>query len=56
MKNTYLFDKFVYRTGSTISVKSSQLGGNGDTFMPIFATDFLVTDIFLDEGMIIFFW
>ena len=49
-----------YRIGSTIAVKSSQLGGgNADTFMPIFSAntlDYLVTDIFLEEGIINFFW
>ena len=58
--NSYLFDKFVIaRIGSTIAVKSSQLGGNADTFMPIFSADtldFLVTHIFLEEGMIHFLW
>ena len=36
------------RIGSTIAVKSGQLGGNADTFMPIFSADtldFLVTYI-----------
>ena len=45
--------------GSTIAVKSGQLGGNTDTFMPIFSAgtlDLLVTDIFLEEGIIHFFW
>ena len=35
------------------------MGGNADTFMPIFPADtldFLVTDIFLEEGVIHFFW
>ena len=44
---------------STIAVKIAQLGGNADTFMPIFSADtldFLVTDIFLEEGIIHFFW
>ena len=44
---------------STITLKSSQLRGNADTFMPIFSADtldFLVTDIFLEEGIINFFW
>ena len=34
-------------------------GGNADVFMPIFsadALDFLVTDIFLEEEIIHFFW
>ena len=34
------------------------MGGNADTFMPIFCADtldFLVTDIFLEEGIILFF-
>ena len=54
---TYLI--IFYRTGSTIAVKNGQLSGNADTFMPIFSADtheFLVTDIFLEEGIIIFFW
>ena len=57
MKNSYLFDKFD-RIGSTVAIKSGQLGGNADTFMPIFSADtldFLVTDIFLEEGVIHFF-
>ena len=49
-----------YRIGSTIAVKSGQLGGgNADTFIPIFSADtldFLVRDIFLEEGIIHFFW
>ena len=48
-----------YRTGNTIAVKSGELGGNADTFMPIFSVDtlyFLVTDIFLEQGIIHFFW
>ena len=59
VKNRYLFDKFCYRIGSTIAVKSGELGGNADTFMPIFSADTrdsLITDIFLDEGIIHFFW
>ena len=50
------FDKFVI--GSTTPVKSGQLGGNADTFMLIFSADtldFLITDIFLEEGIINFF-
>ena len=43
-----------------MTVKIGQLGGgNADTFMPIFSLDtldFLVTDIFLEEGIIHFFW
>ena len=42
-----------------MAVKSGQLGGNVDTFMPIFSADtldFLVTDILLEEGIIHFFW
>ena len=42
-----------------MAVKSSQLGGNTYTFMPIFPADtldFLVTDIFLEEGIIHFSW
>ena len=48
-----------YRTGNTIAVKSGELGGNADTFMPIFSVDtlyFLVTDIFLEQRIIHFFW
>ena len=48
-----------YRTDSTIAVKSGQLGGNADTFMSIFSADtldFLIRDIFLEEGITIFFW
>ena len=59
VKNSYLFDKMCYKISSTITVKSGQLGGNADTFMPIFSADtldFLVTDIFLEEGIIHFFW
>ena len=59
VKNSYLFDKFFYRTDSTIAVKRGQLGGNAGTFMPIFSADtidFLVTDIFLKERIIHFFW
>ena len=47
-----------YKISSTITVKSGQLGGNADTFMPIFSADtldFLVTDIFLEEGIIHFY-
>ena len=32
--------------------QSGQLGGNGDTFMPLFSADtldFLITDVFLEE-------
>ena len=42
-----------------VAVKSGQLGGNTDTFMPIFSADtldFLVTDILLEEEKIHFFW
>ena len=45
--------------GSTVAVKSGQLGGNADTFVPIFSAytlDFLVRDIFLEVGIIHFFW
>ena len=48
-----------YRIGSTIAIKSDPLGGNADTFIPIFPADtldFLVTDIFQEEGTIHFFW
>ena len=54
VKNSYLFDKFVIEL-----VAPSQLGSNAHTFMPIFSADtldFLVTDIFLEEGIIHFFW
>lgn len=37
---TYLINLF-YRTGSTRAVQSGQLGGNEDTFMPIFSVDAL---------------
>ena len=40
-------------------MESGQLGGNADTFMLIVSADtldFLVTDIFLEEGIIRFFW
>ena len=43
-----------YRIGSTIAVKSGQLGGNADTFMPIFSADTL--DFLVREGIIHFFW
>ena len=43
-----------------MTVKSGQLsGGNADNFMSIFSADtnvFLVTDIFLEEGIIHIFW
>ena len=58
MKNRYLFNEFCYRIGSTIAVKSGELGGNTDTFMPIFSVDtldFLIADIFLEEGIMHFF-
>ena len=41
--------------GSTMAVKSGQLGCNVGTFMPIFLADtldFLVANIFLEEGII----
>ena len=47
-----------YRIGSTIAIKSGQLGGNADTFMPIYSADtldFSVTDIFQEEEIIHFF-
>ena len=47
-----------YRIGSTIAIKSGQLGGNADTFMPIYSADpldFSVTDIFQEKGIIHFF-
>ena len=31
----------MFRIGSTIAVKNSQLGGNADTFMPKFCADAL---------------
>ena len=40
VKNSYFLIDF-YRNGNTIAVKSSQLGGNGDTFMPILSADTL---------------
>ena len=58
VKNSYLFDKFVIELVA-LAVKSGQLGGIADTFMLIFSADtldFLVTDIFLEEGIIHFFW
>ena len=59
MKNSYLFDKFlIARIGSITAIKNGQLGGNVDTFMPIFSADtldFLVTLIFLEQGIIYFF-
>ena len=48
-----------YRIGSIIAAKSGQLGGNADTFMSVFSADtlvFLVTDIFLKEVIMHFFW
>ena len=42
----------------TIAVKSGQLGSNADTFMPIFSADtldFVMTDVFLEWGIIHFF-
>ena len=59
MKNSYLFDKFVIEL--VIAIKSGQLGGNADTFMPMFSVDtldflFLVTDIFLEERIIHIIW
>ena len=42
-----------------MAVKSAQLGGNADTFMPIVSADtldFLVKDIFVEERIIHFFW
>ena len=60
VKNSYLFDKFVIEL--VIAIKSGQLGGNADTFMPMFSADaldflFLVTwtDIFLEERIVHFF-
>ena len=40
MKNRCLFGK-CNRIGSTVAVKSGQLGGHADTFMPIFSADTL---------------
>ena len=40
MKNIYTFG-ICYRRGSTIAVKSRQLGGNTDAFIPIFSADVL---------------
>ena len=42
-----------------MAIKRGQLGGNANTFMPMFSADtldFLVTDIFLEERIIHFFW
>ena len=64
MNNSYLFDKFFIALEALLdlvevaAVKSGQLVGNGDTWMPIFSADtldFLVTDIFLEEEIIHFF-
>ena len=41
-----------FKIGSTIALKSGQLGGNAHTFMPLFSLDtldFLVTGIFLGK-------
>ena len=40
-KNSYLFDIFKKKNGSTIAVKCGQLGDNKDSFMPIFSADTL---------------
>ena len=40
MKNIYKFG-ICYRLGRTIAVKSRELGGNTDAFMPIFSADAL---------------
>ena len=65
MNNSYLSDKFFIALEALLdlvevaAVKSGQLVGNGDTWMPIFSADtldFLVTDIFLEEEIIHFFW
>ena len=65
MKNSYLFDRFVialealFDLVEVAAVKNGQLVGNGDTWMPIFSADtldLLVTDIFLEEEIIHFFW
>ena len=65
MKNSYLFDRFVialevlFDLVEVAAVKRGQLVGNGDTWMPIFSADtldLLVTDIFLEEEIIHFFW
>ena len=42
-----------------MAIKQGPLGGNANTFMPMFSADtldFLVTDIFLEERIIHFFW
>ena len=39
VKNSYLFDKFVIEL--VIAIKSGQLGGNADTFMPMLSADTL---------------
>ena len=57
MKNSYLSDKFGYRIGSTITVKSDILVGK-QILLCLFSEntlDFLITDIFLEEGVIHFF-
>ena len=57
MKNSYLSDKFGYRIGSTITVKSGILVGK-QILLCLFSEntlDFLITDIFLEEGVIHFF-
>ena len=58
-KKWLLIWKICYRTSSIIAVKGGQPGGNAGTFMPTFSADtrdFLATDIFLEEGIMHFFW
>ena len=52
MKNSCLYDNFVIELVAIL-----QLGSNADTFMPIFSADtpdFLITGMFLEEGIIHF--
>ena len=39
MKNSYTFGKFVIELVALIAAKRGWLGGNVDTFMPIFSPD-----------------
>ena len=39
--NTPFYLKICYRIGSTVAVKSGQLGGKADIFMPMFSADTL---------------
>ena len=53
-----LIEQICYKTGSIVAVKIGQLGGNADTFMPIFFADtlgFLVRYI-SRSGNNTFFW